>query len=115
MKLRLALLLVAAPLSLSVATPVLAHQLNVFASTDCEVLVIEAKFSTGRIPVIGEVQVKDGEDNLLVTSDLGEDGTLTLPLEGLDATTGLLIEVNTGEHDDYWIMTPDEIASKCRS
>jgi nickel transport protein len=104
-----------AALILSAATGALAHQLNVFASTDCEVVLIEAKFSTGRIPVMGDVRVLDGENTLLLTGNLGEDGTLSVPLADLDAASGLLIEVDTGDHDDYWILTPEDIARKCQS
>ena len=104
-----------AALILGAASAALAHQLNVFASTDCEVVLIEAKFSSGRVPVMGEVRVLDGENTLLRTLELGEDGTLSVPLAELDATTGLLIEVDTGDHDDYWILTPEDIARKCQS
>ena len=39
------------------ATPAMAHQLNVFAFVEDGSVVVEAKFSTGRIPVSGEVRV----------------------------------------------------------
>ena len=104
-----------AALTVGAAPAALAHQLNVFASTDCEIVLIEAKFSSGRIPVLGEVRVLDGKNTLLLTGELGKDGTLRVPLAGLDASTGLLIEVETGDHDDYWILTPEDIAKKCQS
>lgn len=115
MSLRPAALLATAALTLGAASSARAHQLNVFASTDCDVVLIEAKFSTGRVPVMGEVRVLDGENTLLLTRDLGEDGKLTVPLAEVDATTGLLIEVEAGDHDDYWILTPEDIARKCQS
>jgi nickel transport protein len=102
-------------LMLGAASAALGHQLNVFASTDCEVILIEAKFSTGRVPVLGEVRVLDGQNKLQLTRELGEDGTLSVPLAELDATTGLLIEVETGDHGDYWILTPEDMAQKCQS
>ena len=108
-------LMAMAVLTLGAASAVLAHQLNVFASTDCEVVLIEARFSTGRVPVMGEVRILDGENTLLLNLELGVDGTLSVPLTELDATTGLLIEVDTGDHDDYWILTPEDIARKCQS
>jgi nickel transport protein len=104
-----------AALILGAASAALAHQLNVFASTDCEVVLIEAKFSSGRVPVMGEVRILDGDNTLLLTRELGEDGTLRVPLAELDATSGLLIEVDTGDHNDYWILTPEDIARKCQS
>jgi nickel transport protein len=104
-----------AALILSAAQAADAHQLNVFASTDCATVLIEAKFSTGRVPVKGDVRVLDGNNTLLRTDKIGEDGTLSLPLADLDASTGLLIEVDTGDHDDYWILTPEDITRKCQS
>ena len=64
---------------------------------------------------MGEVRVLDGENTLLMMRELGDDGTLSVPLADLDATKGLMIEVDTGDHDDYWIMTPEDIARKCQS
>lgn len=110
-----ALALIGAALSAVAALPAHAHQLNVFASTDCETVTVEAKFSTGRRPVSGEVRVHDGENRELMTGDLREDGTLSIPLDDLDSETGLLIEVDTGGHDDYWIITPEDIARTCQS
>lgn len=102
-------------LGVGAAPASVAHQLNVFASTDCKVVLIEAKFSSGRVPVKGDVRILDGENTLLQSLDLGTDGTLRVPLAELDASTGLLIEVDTGGHDDYWILTPEDIARKCQS
>jgi len=98
-----------------VANPALSHQLSVFAATDCEDVLVEAKFSSGRAPVEGDVRILDGDNTLLQSLQLGQDGTLKVPLEGLDATKGLLIEVDAGGHDDYWILTPEDIAGKCQS
>lgn len=95
------------------ALPAHAHKLNVFASTDCDVVLVEAKFSSGRVPVTGDVRVLDGDNTLLLNLQLGEDGTVRVPLAELDTKTGLLIEVDTGDHDDYWIMTPEDIAREC--
>ena len=115
MILRPVLLSAMVALFLGAASPALAHQLNVFASTDCELVLIEAKFSSGRVPVQGEVRVRDGKNTVLMTRALGKSGKLSVPLAELDSTTGLLIEVDTGDHDDYWIITPDDLASKCQS
>ncbi|QPH54514.1 hypothetical protein [Pontivivens ytuae] len=92
-----------------------AHQLNVFASVDCEAVLVEAKFSNGRAPVEGKVRVLDGENTLLTTLALEADGTRRVPLDGLDHSGGLVIEVDTGSHDDYWILTPEDIARHCGS
>jgi len=88
-----------------------AHQLNVFAYVKDDTVIVEAKFSTGKIPVSGEVRVHDAENELLVTLRLQKDGSVWFPLDLEVAQGGLLIEVETGEgHDNYWILTPDDIA-----
>jgi len=97
------------------ASPAAAHSLAVFASTDCEVVLVEAKFSNGRRPVSGEVRLLDGANVLLATAGLGEDGTARIPLAGVDTSGGLLVEVETAGHDDYWILTPQDIARRCGS
>jgi nickel transport protein len=100
---------------LAAAPPAAAHGLNVFASTDCETVRVEAKFANGRRPVSGEVRLLDGANVLLATAELGEDGAVDLPLEGFDTSGGLLVEVETAGHDDYWILTPEDIARQCAS
>ncbi|MEL6523504.1 MAG: hypothetical protein AAFQ66_21195 [Pseudomonadota bacterium] len=102
---------------LAIAAPIgaAAHQLVVFASVDCEAVTVEAKFSNGRVTQIGDVRVLDGENNLLKTLQLESDGTALVPLDSVDHSGGLLIEVDTGSHDNYWIVTPEDIARKCGS
>jgi nickel transport protein len=92
-----------------------AHQLVVFASVDCEAVTVEAKFSNGRVTQQGDVRVLDGENNLLTTLQLESDGTVLVPLDSVDHSGGLVIEVDTGSHDNYWIVTPEDIARKCGS
>ena len=107
--------LTALALAVVVPTGAAAHQLVVFASVDCAVVTVEAKFSNGRATQQGDVRVLDGENNLLTTLALTEDGTVELPLDSVDHSGGLLIEVDTGSHDNYWIVTPEDIARKCGS
>jgi len=92
-----------------------AHQLVVFASADCEAVLVEAKFSSGKIAQQGEVRVLDGENTLQTTLALSEDGTALVPLDSVDHASGLVIEVDTGGHDNYWILTPEDIAQDCGS
>ena len=92
-----------------------AHQLVVFASTDCEAVTVEAKFSNGRVAQQGEVRILDGDNTLLTTLELGEDGTAVIPLDSVDHSGGLVVEVDTGGHDNYWILTPEDIARNCGS
>jgi nickel transport protein len=107
--LALASIVIAAPIGAA------AHQLVVFASVECEVVTVEAKFSNGRVTQKGDVRVLDGENNLLTTLQLEKDGTALVPLDSVDHSSGLLIEVDTGGHDNYWIVTPEDIAKKCGS
>ena len=103
--------------SIALAAPIgaAAHQLVVFASVDCQAVLVEAKFSNGRVTQQGSVRVLDGENNLQATLQLSSDGTARVPLESVDHSGGLLIEVDTGSHDNYWIVTPEDIAKNCRS
>lgn len=93
------------------ATSALAHQLNVFAFVEDGVVIVESRFPNGNLPQVGEVSVLDGDGAELMLLPLETDGTVQFPLDPAHADTGLLIEVRTGEgHDNYWILTPDEIA-----
>ena len=104
-------LILAATLPLEAA----AHQLVIFATVECETLTVEAKFSSGRVTRKGDVRVLDGENTLLMTLQLQSDGTAEVPLDSVDHSGGLVIEVDTGSHDNYWIVTPEDIARKCGS
>lgn len=92
-----------------------AHQMIVFASVDCEAVTVEAKFSNGNAVQQAEVRVLDGDNTLLTTLAINEDGTATIPLDEVDHGGGLVIEVDTGSHDNYWIVTPEDIARSCQS
>ena len=107
--LAIASLLFGAPLAAA------AHQLIVFASSDCDAVTVEAKFSSGKIAQQGEVRVLNGENNLLQTLELSTDGLAEILLDSVDHSTGLLIEVDTGGHENYWILTPEDIARSCGS
>ncbi len=108
-RLAIALMLCAVP---SVAA---AHQLVVFASVDCEAITVEAKFSNGKIAQKGDVRLLDGSNNLLSNYELETNGTARIGLDSIDHSSGLVIEVDTGSHDNYWIVTPEDIARKCGS
>ncbi|GAB5446291.1 hypothetical protein [Gymnodinialimonas sp.] len=93
------------------ATAAWAHQLNVFAFVEEGVVVVESRFSNGNLPQVGEVSVLDGQGEPLLLLPLEADGTVRFPLDPAHADDGLLIEVRTGEgHDNYWILTPEDIA-----
>lgn len=92
-----------------------AHQLTVFASVDCETVTVEAKFSNGNPVMLADVRVLDGNNTLLLTLPINEDGTIAVPLDSVDHSGGLMIEVDSGSHDNYCIVTPDDIARSCQS
>lgn len=103
--------------AIAVAAPIgaAAHQMVVFASVDCETVTVEAQFSNGNPVQLAEVRFLNGDNALLTTMPIEADGTVTLPLDSLDHGGGLVIEVDTGSHDNYWIVTPDDIAQSCQS
>lgn len=105
----LAVALAVAPVAAS------AHGLVVFASVDCTDLIVEAKFANGKVAQKGEVRVLDGENNLMETLELTADGTARVALDSIDHSGGVVVQVDTGGHDDYWILTPEDISSKCGS
>ena len=108
MTLRPVLLSAMVALILGAASPALAHQLNVFAFVDGQEVVVEAKFSSGKRPKSGTVQVFDDRDRLIHVLQLEADGTVRFPVDGGD--NGLRIDVNVGEdHSNYWILTPADI------
>ena len=92
-----------------------AHQMIVFASVDCETVTVEAKFSNGNAVQQAEVRVLDGESELMMTLPIQDDGTASIALADVDHSGGLVIEVDTGSHDNYWIVTPDDISRGCQS
>ena len=102
-------------LALALAGPAAAHRVNVFASVQeaeaGEVVVVEAKFSTGRIPALGEVRVEDADGVLLTTVPL-EDGIARIPLDRAAAAGGLSITVTTDDdHEGYWLLTPADLGT----
>jgi len=93
------------------AAAAFAHQLTVFAFVENGEVVVETRFSNGNAPQLGEVRVLDAENTPLLTLPLAGDGTARFPLDPAHAATGLMIEVSTGSgHENYWILTPEDIA-----
>ncbi len=92
--------------------PAAAHDLRVFAFVEGETVNVEAKFSTGRLPVRGEVRVLDASETLIETHEIDPDGVTSFPLVPGARDEGLMIEVEIGDdgHSDYWLLTPEDIA-----
>ncbi len=85
-----------------------AHQLNVFASVVDGHVVVEAKFSTGRVARAAKVTVYNDYDAPILMLELGEDGTARFPIP--QQTTGIKVEVEAADgHSDYWILTANDL------
>lgn len=94
----------------ALALPAAAHKLNVFASVSGETVNVEVKFSNGRAPKSGEIRVLDATESLILEMPLDPDGVTSFPLTE-QAKDGLIIKVKAGHgHEDYWLLTPDDIA-----
>ncbi len=104
--------LTAVGVALLLSSPVLAHDLRVFASVMGAEVRVEAKFSSGRTPNSGEVRVKDAAGATIMTLPIGEGGVATFALPEAAKAGGLMIEVKAGDgHEDYWLLTPADIAA----
>jgi nickel transport protein len=96
-----------------VATPSHAHKLSVFAWVECDNVVVEGKLGGGKRPKQGKVYVYDGEEHLILETELDTDGTARFPLK--DYQTGLKIVVDIGEgHQSFWILTPNDIETQLK-
>ena len=105
----------AAALVLAATVPAAAHQFNVFAAVDCGSVEVMATLENGRPPASGEVRLRDADDKVILRLDLGDTGKKRISLDGLDTSGGLTVEVESGDHDDYWVLTPEDIVRKCSS
>lgn len=82
-----------------------------FAYVEGPEIVAEAKYGNGNPVTSGSFDVRDGNDELIASVEVGEDGTVRFPLG--DADGGLRIEMDAGEgHYDYWILTPADIEAQ---
>ncbi|MCH2163940.1 MAG: hypothetical protein MK098_04710 [Marinovum sp.] len=93
----------------------LAHELVISAKTDCDVLMVAVTYPSGRAVKQGDVRVSDGDNLLQATGTLSSDGTAQFELDTFDHSGGVLVVVQSGHHDDYWILTPEDIAQSSKS
>jgi nickel transport protein len=88
-----------------------AHKLSVFAWVECDTVIVEGMLGGSKRPKQGKVYVYDGEDRLILETELDTDGTARFPLK--DHQTGLKIVVDIGEgHQSFWILTPNDIENQ---
>jgi nickel transport protein len=109
------LLGLAGGLFFAASSPATAHQFNVFATTDCVTITVMATLESGRPPETGLVLLRNDQHEVVATQDLGSTGTTDIPLAGLDVSSGITAEVFSGDHGDYWVLTPDDMARRCAS
>ncbi len=106
----------AAGIFLAVTGPAAAHPFNVFATSDCVTITVQASINDGQRPTEGAVTLLNGEDVIIATGSLvGDTGMVEMPLDGLDLTGGVRAEVVSGGHSDYWVLTPEDLARSCSS
>ena len=85
-----------------------AHKVSVFAWVEGDNVVVEGKLGGGKRAKQGKVYVYNGEDHLILETELATDGKAKFPLK--DYQTGLKIVVDIGEgHQSFWILTPNDI------
>lgn len=95
-------------LMLLLAVNAYGHSLSVFAWVEGDTLLVETRFSSGKIPVSGTITLYDGYDEKLSEHPITGEDVVRLPLPAWES--GLKVEAATGDgHDNYWILTPDDI------
>ncbi|MEO1549809.1 MAG: hypothetical protein AAFR93_05180 [Pseudomonadota bacterium] len=86
----------------------LAHGLVVFAFVDGGDVVVEAKFSNGRLAQAGVVNVYDAVDTKLFDLPVTGGEPVRFPVD--PSSGGYRIEVVTPNgHSDYWVLTPNDL------
>lgn len=95
-------------LMLLLAVNAYGHSLSVFAWVEGDTLMVETRFSSGKIPVSGTITLYDGYDQKLSEHPITGEEFERLPLPNWES--GLKVVSSTGDgHDNYWILTPEDI------
>ena len=85
-----------------------AHPLLVFASVEGEEVVVEARFANGQPVRAGAMRVTDADGAPVLQLAISS-SPIRFPLADAE---GLMIEVDAGGgHENYWILTPGDIAA----
>lgn len=101
--------LIAGVLALGAPLPATAHGLVVFATVEDDEVLVDAKFANGQAVLDGEVRVLDAAGQEVRRFAITPDAPIRFPLG--EAVDGLQIEVTSGDHENYWILTPADIAA----
>jgi len=101
-------LLTALALMAACALPAQAHRLVIYAFVEGNEVVVETKFSTGKLPATGSITATDEAGATVVTLDLDPGGETRFAVPQ-GHTGGMQITVITGEgHEDYWVLTDQD-------
>lgn len=95
------------------AQPVEAHALGLFVTLNCTSIDVEARYSNGKPARSGTIALYDDEDDLMTETAVRPGEATRVPIENADAANGFRVVVDTGSHEDYWIVTPDDVISSC--
>jgi nickel transport protein len=95
-------------IALTIAQYATAHQLSVFAWVEGDSVLVEARLPKGKHPKLGVVLVYNGEDQLLLKTELEPDGTASFQLENWETGFRIVVDIGHG-HQSYWILTPYDI------
>ncbi|QFT61968.1 hypothetical protein [Roseivivax sp. THAF30] len=102
-------------IALCSAQSVAAHHFNVYAWTDCQVIEVRATSESGKLAATGDIRLRDDGGNIVGSYDLAPGEATEVPLDGVDLSGGLRVEVQSGPHEDYWQLTQEDIARACAS
>jgi nickel transport protein len=90
-----------------------AHALGVFVTLNCTSVDVEARYSNGEPARSGTIAIYDDKDDLMTETAVRPGEATRVPFETADAASGFRVVVDTGSHEDYWIVTPEDVTSSC--
>ena len=90
-----------------------AHALGVFVTLDCTSIAVDARYSNGKRARAGTISLFDDRDILVVERPVSPDTATRIPFETANMLRGFRVVVDTSSHDDYWIVTPDDLSESC--
>ena len=90
-----------------------AHALGVFVTLDCTSIDVDARYSDGKQARVGKISLFDDRDILVVERPVSPNTATRIPFEAANMLRGFRVVVDTGSHDDYWIVTPDDLSESC--
>ena len=97
---------------LLIASPALAHRVNIFAFVDGNEIQVECGFNRSQKVKQGAIEVRDAAGDLLVTGRTDDQGVFRFPIpQQARSGSDLRIIVNAGEgHRNEWLLPAAEVA-----